>query len=170
MNTNTNDYESVNTALDRIMSSSDVPAAAGDTVSDSASGLTVQNKDEASGSGTLIAQVSTAGGAIPLMGGSGVISDANGEKIATQFTDNSGRTPGIKLSAPSAEYSLEPTGFRPYSTYNMRAEYPGYYTEVFLNIAVFDKIVSVQPFSMDPLGEDATECESLIIINEDVNS
>ena len=158
MNTNTNDYESVNTALDRLMSSSDVPAAAGDTVSDSASGLTVQNKDEASGSGTLIAQVSV------------VISDANGEKIATQFTDNSGRTPGIKLSAPSAEYSLEPTGFRPYSTYNMRAEYPGYYTEEFLNIAVFDKIVSVQPVSMEPLGEDATESDRLIIINEDVNS
>ena len=36
-------------------------------------------------------------------------------------------------------------------------------------MAVFDKIISVQPVSMEPLGEDATESDRLIIINEDVN-
>lgn len=170
MNTNTNDYSRINTAFDRLMSSQDIPAAAGETVSDSGSSLTVLEQSEQVGAGTLIAQVSTAGGAIPLMGVSVVITNTDGTPVATQFTDNSGRTPGVNLPAPTSQYSLSPTGLRPYSTYNMRVEYPGYYTEEFRNIAVFDKIISVQPVSMEPLGEDAAENDRLIIINEDINS
>ena len=170
MNTNTRDYSSTNASLDRLMSSDDIPAAAGETISKDSANQTLPDSSQNTGSGTLIAQVSVANGAVPIMGANVIISNTDGSLITTQFTDNSGRTPGIRLPAPSSEYSLHPGNLRPYSTYNMRVEYPGFYTEEFLNIAIFDKIVSVQPVSMEPLGEDATENDRLIIINEDTNS
>ena len=171
MNINTYNYDDINRALDRLMSSSSddssQPAGIGSTIATPSQELTAA---ENMGSGTLIAQVTTASGSIPLQGAVVIISNPDGSIITTQFTDNSGRTAAISLPAPSSEYSLSPSDVRPYSTYNMRIELPGYYTEEFLNIAVFDKIESIQPVSLEPLGEDATENDRLTVINEIVNS
>lgn len=170
MNVNTYNYDDFNRALDRLMSSStgdlNQPAGIGATIATPSKELTAA---ENMGAGTLIAQVTTANGAIPLQGAVVIISKPDGSTITTQFTDNSGRTPAISLPAPSSEYSMTPSNVRPYSTYNMRIEHPGFYTEEFLNIAVFDKIESIQPVSLEPLGEDATENDRLAVINENVN-
>lgn len=170
MNTNTYNYDDFNRALDRLMSSStedlNLPAGIGSTIATPSHELTAA---ENMGSGTLIAQVTTATGAIPLQGAVVIISNPDGSIITTQFTDNSGRTAAVNLPAPSSSYSLSPGTVRPYSTYNMRVELPGYYTQQFLNIAVFDKIESIQPVSLEPLGEDATENDRLTTINENVN-
>ena len=53
-----------------------------------------------------------------------------------------------------------------YSTYNVRVEKDGYFTEEFLNVAVFDKIESIQPVSLEPLGENSLENDRLIANEE----
>lgn len=121
-----------------------------------------------SGEGTLRVQVTTAGGAVPIDGATVTITDKDGNFIEKQTTDNSGRTEPVALPAPPFEYSQKPGSILPYSTYSMRVEMPGYYTEEFLNIAVFDTVASIQPVALEPLGENATENDRLIVIDEEM--
>ena len=158
------DFENSNLALDRLMGVGDAfsePAVEAATLSDDSASEVPPTQAELGGIGRLIAQVTTAGGALPIQGSTVTISQTNGTPLDIQTTDRSGRTPGIELPAPLARYSQTPGGIRPYSTYNMRVEKPGFYTQELLNIAVFDRIESIQPVALEPLGEDATERDRL---------
>ncbi len=118
--------------------------------------------DELSGVGRLIVQVFLANGAVPIQNATVSITDRNKNLITNLSTDNSGRTPSVDLPAPSARLSLQPGDVKPYSTYNIKVEYPGYYTEEFLNVPVFDGIESIQPVSMEALSENALATDKII--------
>ncbi len=118
---------------------------------------------ELTGQGTLIVQVALAKGAIPVEGARVVVS--LGDTIfADFFTDKSGRTPLLILPAPDRELSQTPGGTtRPYSIYNIRISYPGYYVEEALNVPIFDKINSIQPVALVPLPENVSPDTELLI-------
>ena len=168
MNERVIDYSEQNNAFDRLMNSNngdaDVPAGIGQTLFDMREGMTAEETN--GGRGRLIIQASVAGQALPVSGAIVTVSDSSGREIEVQTTDNSGRTRGVDLPAPSAEYSQRPGTVRPYAIYNVRVEKPGYYTQEFLNVAVFDRIESVQPVVMEPLGEDATEIDRVDVVDE----
>ena len=158
------DFEGANLALDRLMgvgSAFSEPAVEATTLADDSASEVPQEQAELGGAGRLIAQVTTAGGALPVQGSTVTISRTNGDLLEIQTTDRSGRTPGIELPAPLARYSQTPGGIRPYSTYNLKVEKPGFYTQELLNVAIFDRIESIQPVALEPLGEDATERDRL---------
>lgn len=168
MNGNATDYGETNDTRDMVMETEnagpDVPAGIGSTIS----GITgdMNESETNGGTGRLVAQVVVARGALPVSGATVTIMDSKGNVIGTQTTDNSGRTPGISLPAPSFEISQKPGTIRPYSTYNMRIENPGFYTQEFLNVEVFDRTESIQPVLLEPLGENATEGDRLFVTNE----
>ena len=105
--------------------------------------------------GTLIIQTSVANGALPIQGAKATVTRPGGETVATLFTDNSGKTMPLRLSAPAASASQTPGSGTPYSKYNILVEKDGYYSDKFLNVPVFDGIESIQNVSLLPLGENA---------------
>lgn len=151
---NKRDYDDFNKALDTLMGANEFKQSATAAMADA---------DGLSGVGRLIVQVFLANGAVPIQNAKVTITNGNKEFITELFTNNSGRTPSIELPAPSRRYSLEPMDIKPYSTYNIRVEYPGFYTEEFLNVPVFDRIESIQPVSMQALGEDSTLDERITV-------
>ncbi len=157
------DFEEHNLALDRLMGvgAFSQPSVVTSTLADETATEGEPTESELGGSGRLIAQVTTASGALPIVDAVVTIFRTDGSIIDVQKTDRSGRTSGISLPAPPARYSQQPGGIRPYSTYSLRAESPGYYSKELLNIAVFDQIESIQPVDLEPLGEDALENDRL---------
>ena len=158
------DFEDSNLALDSLMGVGNAfsqPSVASSTLSDDSKAEAAPTQTELLGTGRLIAQVTTANGALPIQGATVTLTQTNNDIIDIQTTDRSGRTSGAELPAPLARYSQTPGGIRPYSTYNMRVEKPGFYTQELLGIAVFDQTESIQPVALEPLGEDATEIDRL---------
>ncbi len=164
---NIKDYSEFNLALDRLMRASGAdfgePAVTVATIGDEEPAPA--GSDE-SGTGRLVVQVTMARGALPITGAKVTVTQTNGEVITVLYTNNSGRTTTTELPAPDAKYSQVPGGALPYSTYNIRIEKPGFYTEEIRNIAVFDRIESIQPVSLEPIGENSTEDDRINIINE----
>ncbi len=112
------------------------------------------------GTGTLTVQVYTANGALPVQGAKVTVSDEGGATLYELYTDRSGRTNRIELCVPLAVNSQnEGNGGSTYGVFNIKVEKQGYYTEAFLNVAVFDGINSIQPVVMEPLGENAVESD-----------
>lgn len=70
--------------------------------------------------------------------------------FATGTTDANGILDGIRLPAPDRALAESPTGEPPYSTYDIRVTHPGYRTEVYLKVPVFDGIKSIQPVRFLP--------------------
>ena len=164
------DYARFNAALDRLMSGKSgdfdekaVSAAAYDEDETESNAAEMRAADA---SGSISVQVTMANGAIPIQGAKVIISDANGKIIQSCVTDRSGKISRIELPAPSLEYSQSPGLSVPYYTYNIRIEKPGFYTEEFLNVAVFPGIESIQGASLEPLDADALEDDRLISISE----
>ncbi len=118
---------------------------------------------ELTGQGTLVVQVSLAKGAIPVEGARVVISLE--DKVLGEFlTDKSGKTPALTLPAPGRELSQTPGGvIRPYSIYNVRITYPGYYVEEAINVPIFDNINSIQPVALVPLPEEVSPNTEILI-------
>lgn len=159
MNDKKSDYAEFNKALDILMNG---------TPFDEASVPAQASAYENSGKGSITVQVSTANGALPVENAKVTISGADGVLIYEQMTDMSGKTDAVALAAPSFEYSQEPENIRPYGTYNIKVEKNGYYTAEFLNVAVFDRIESVQPAILEPLRGSDTE-EDIRRIDEKEN-
>lgn len=156
----TMDFEESNKALDRLMGVAASVVEASGVTQETLSGSSFEDESDetqARGIGRLIVQVTTAGGTLPIQGAEVTVSRTNGDVVNVQTTDNSGRTRSIELDTPSFIYSRAPGNMRPYSTYNVRTEAPGYFTQNLLNVAVFDRIESIQPISMEPVGEDELE-------------
>ena len=118
---------------------------------------------EQTGSGTLMVQVTLAKGAVPVEGAKVLVSDTNGI-LAELLTDRSGQTEVLSLPAPSSALSQTPGGaIRPYSVYNIRISYPGYYVEETINVPIFDNINSIQPVALIPLPEGVSPDTEILV-------
>ena len=113
------------------------------------------------GTGYLIVQVSTAGGAIPLPGALVTIRDYDpetepdrGNVIASFYTDRSGRTPQLALPAPSRTLSQAPgSPMLPYALYSVDVKADRYFENYYAAVPIFDGIVAVQPAVLQALPD-----------------
>ena len=92
------------------------------------------------------------------------------ELIKALLTDADGRTDEITLSAPSKNYSLAPNEPRGFSNYNIRVDYPGYYTAEQINVPVFPGITSIQQVPLIPLPLDTYTGKKKIFISEPLDT
>lgn len=146
MEERTMDYSDFNNAFDKLMLGGKVRS--GDDMSEVCTD---------GGFGRLIVRTVTANGALPVSGAKITIADSKGATETVLYTDESGRTEVVTLCVPPAKNSLTPGNFPTYGAYDILIEKNGYYTEEFLNVAVFDGIESIQNVSLEPLGEDEAE-------------
>ena len=113
------------------------------------------------GTGYLIVQVSTAGGAIPLPGALVTVRDYDpenqsevGNVIASMRTDRSGRTQRLALPAPSRTLSQAPgSAILPYALYSIDVKTDRYFENYFASVPIFDGIVAVQPAVLQALPD-----------------
>lgn len=106
------------------------------------------------GTGYLTVRVTAADNALPIEGATVTITSGRGDNtvlINTQTTGRSGETERIELSAPPKELSQTPGNENTYAKYNVRVDFPGYYTVENIDVPVFDGQMSIQPTQMIPL-------------------
>lgn len=105
--------------------------------------------------GWLRIQAYTGLGSAPAPGATAVISQqfADGVHIfATVQTDESGIADGIPLPAPDKDLTESPSdGEAPYAGYRITVTRPGYRTEVYTEVPVFDGVKSIQPVQLTPI-------------------
>lgn len=107
-----------------------------------------------SGTGYLKVMVTAADNALPIEGATVTVTSITGGNttlINKQTTSRSGETERIELPAPPKELSLTPGNSNTYAKYNVRVDFPGYYTVENVDVPVFDGQVSMQPTQMIPL-------------------
>ncbi len=138
--------------------------------------IRIRNDSTPTGVGYVIVNVTTARGAIPLPGATVRIFNYedggdNGALIITSKTDSSGRTEKIPLPAPPRSASLSPGNGKSYRTYNIDAQYDGYYNQYYINVPVFDGITAVQNVDLVPIAENGTDTtlDSRFYQNENPN-
>lgn len=127
-----------------------------------AENINTQNQTEgqempSTNKGGLVVMVTTAGGTRPIMDAHVIVSrrEGNNEQILRTLTTNAnGRTFVIELPAPPKSNSMSPGEPLPYFVYNIRVDYPGYYTVENLDVPIFPGIVAVQPINLVPLPLD----------------
>lgn len=84
--------------------------------------------------------------------------DGGSTLLRMMETDRSGSTETIELEAPPASISEQPGSIgKPFSEYNIRIEYPGYFIIENINVPIFSGQTALQRVSMIPLpqGESA---------------
>ena len=118
------------------------------------------------GVGYVIVTVSTARGAIPLEGAVVRIFNyenggGNGSLIVTTKTDSSGRTARIPLPCPPRSASQSPGNGRSYATYNIDAQYDGYYNQYYVNVPIFDGVTAIQNVDLVPVAENGRGGQTL---------
>ena len=128
-----------------------------------------ENSENMTGSGSLIVTATAVRGLYPVQNAKVVIftgTEDNMNVIAEAFTDISGKTPPIVLPSPSSVYTDAPDpAERPYAYYNIKTSADGYIPTDNYNVAVFDKITSVQNVSLYPIVS-APDGNRPIIIDE----
>ena len=72
------------------------------------------------------------------------------KEFASGVTDENGIFDNIVLPAPDKALAEAPTGEAPYATYDIRVTHPGYRTEVYQQVPIFDGIKSIQPVRFLP--------------------
>lgn len=122
--------------------------------------LTAETKN--TGVGYVIVSVTTARGAIPITGATVRIFNyenggENGSLIITTKTNSSGRTDKIPLPAPPRSSSLSPGNGKSYTTYNIDAQYDGFYNQYYVNVPIFDGITAIQNVDLIPLSETGSD-------------
>lgn len=121
------------------------------------------------GVGYIVVQVSTADSAIPIPDANVTISETTdkGETLVKVMrTNRNGKTEVLAVPAPSVENSLNPQGTNRFFKYNIRVDYPGYYTVENMNVPVFQGQTSIQPVAMLPL-EESSERGKLVRFTEE---
>lgn len=120
-------------------------------------------------SGTLIIEVTTANGDIPLHNAHITVFRQNGDEkhiLAFLTTDKSGKTPSITLGAPPGTLSLNPDNtVKPYASYNIYTTMEGFYPVVNNNVPVFSGVSSIQQVNMIPLPQFMTYPDKDIVYN-----
>lgn len=126
-----------------------------------------ENSEDMTGLGYLIVNVTSVRGLYPINGAKVTVftgSEDNMTVIAEEVTDRSGKTPPIPLEAPSSVYTQTPDPTeRPYSYYNIRTVEDGFKTNLNYNVAVFDKITSVQNINLEPMTSQIEQNRPIII-------
>lgn len=79
-----------------------------------------------------------------------------GNVIEELFTDSSGRTPTVQLPAPPEEYSLEESGPKPYSEYDLYISADGYSDETISGVQIFAGSTALQRVYMGREQNDIT--------------
>jgi hypothetical protein len=102
--------------------------------------------------------VRTASGAIPLEGALVTIRERGNktDAIVSFITDQSGGVPLIALPAPPRLSGDRPSDALPYASYDAEVSMPGYYSNLYSGIVIFDSITSVQTADLIPLPESGT--------------
>lgn len=122
------------------------------------------------GKGTLIFQISTAQGALPIENAKCVLTKKFGgiiHEIKTLLTNESGKTEPLLLPAPPRSLSQQyETQIRPFALYDAAITRDGFVDIVLKDIPVFDGVQSVQRVSLLPEGED-NEVEIITEVNTD---
>lgn len=116
----------------------------------------LNNSSQLTGEGYLRVRVSTARGAIPLPDAIVNISSSDKDNsgiLASAVTDADGLTPKISLPAPPRQNSQQPNTANPYSNYNIEVALPGFYSQFYTNVPVFDGIAAIQSAELKPLAK-----------------
>lgn len=117
-------------------------------------GATIDNLQEY---GSLLVRVFTANQALPVPDATVIVSQTNDDPAGTETqlfnlqTDRDGITPEVTLQAPPASLSLVPNNSIPYALYNVKVNYPGFYTFLAENVQLFANNVSILPVQLTPL-------------------
>ena len=123
------------------------------------------------GTGLLIAQVSTADQSLPIAGANVIVTKntENGEELVKVMqTGRDGKTPPLALSTPPAENSLTPDSLAArFYNYNIRVDYPGFYTMENLNVPIFEGQTSIQPFALIPLPLGEEQGKKISVVEEE---
>ena len=124
-----------------------------------------------SGKGFLTFQVYTADGALPIEGANIIVTKLtpDGEELIKVLrTNRSGKTEPLALLAPPAENSLtyEDKGTRFYK-YNIRVDYPGYYTMENLDVPIFEGQTAIQPIALIPLPLYEEQGKKITVVEEE---
>lgn len=94
--------------------------------------------------------------------------EKNEEKlIKILLTDASGKTEIIYLPAPLKAESQTPNGEKPFSSYNIRVDYPGYYSVENVDVPIFSEIVNIQPIALIPLPLDSFKGKTKVFNESD---
>ena len=111
------------------------------------------------GRGSIKIQASMADGAYPVPGMTVVISKdfTDGTHVFhTAVTDADGIIDDLMLPAPPSAESQQPdessTPLNPFSVYHITASKPGFRTEEYIQVPVFDGVKSIQPVRLVPQG------------------
>ncbi len=118
------------------------------------------------GEGRLVFRVSTAGGAIPLLGAEVTLRRSRSEAeegaapggavVAVLYTDADGKTEVLPLPAPARSLSQLPArdgSPQPYALYDADVRLRGFYSQSYSRIPIFDGITSIQHAALIPLPE-----------------
>lgn len=118
------------------------------------------SSEEENKTGKIIAEVTTGGGAIPLLGVTVVIDrldpdDPKGRKelIAIETTDRSGRTKPVEVLAVERDLSLEPGNSDPFTIFYVTAETAGYEPVKDRPVDVFADEISILKIDLVPKPE-----------------
>ncbi len=106
------------------------------------------------GEGYLRIWTTTAGSALPVSGTPVRIEDEGGGLLHVLRTGESGLTPTVTLPAPPAAESLTPSTNdkgKPYASYYLSIDMPGYQPVRSLAVPIFDGITSLQPITLLPI-------------------
>lgn len=116
-----------------------------------------QSLEDMKGSGYIKAEITTAGGAVPIEGASVIITKREGDRtllIRMLTTDASGSTELVALPAPDIVYSETPDPeSKPFSEYIMSIYAEGFYAVPEIIVPVFTTVKSIQPVSLVPLAQ-----------------
>lgn len=107
------------------------------------------------GIGYLIVKASTASESIPIAGARVTIYDNENDNaiLYSLITDSSGLSERVSIPTASSTESQAPGNSKPFSTVNIEVIFSGYSPVRFLNVPIFDGILSVQRTNMVPLSE-----------------
>jgi hypothetical protein len=111
--------------------------------------------------GTLIAVVYGNEAYVPLPSARVEVYTAEEELITALYTDISGKTQPLELSAPPIEYSLTEGEPKPYTPYTLKITADGYETVIINNVPIFSGSEAIQRITLK--SEDGTPPHTTII-------
>lgn len=120
--------------------------------------------------GGLIVQVTQANEAQPIANANVTVSKTteNGEMLLNVLkTNRNGKTPKIYLDAPPQENSQSPSDLPKFNNYNIRVDYPGFYTFEGLDVPVFAGQTSIQPVALLPLPEGVENGKRITVVERE---
>ena len=117
------------------------------------------------GSGYLKIQVRTSGGALPIEGAHVVVKTTDNEPLFETYTDESGLTESLSLTAPDRKFTLDPNYKKPaYSMWDVDISHKGFITSHIHDVEIIEGETSVLPVELYALV-DETDHQTDLDIN-----